>query len=100
MKERDATSLAFDRELGKKIRECRLSMGLSQGDVVAKLQLEGVDICRQIYAKIEDGLRPAYPMELVHLIEILNIDVLYFAANFTSSIRPIWGVGKRSVNRQ
>ena len=79
MKERNAAAVDFDRALGQKIKECRISFGYSQEQVVAQLQLAGVDMCREIYSRLERGLRPLYPLELLLLSGILNIDLSVLA---------------------
>ncbi len=72
---RNENSTEFDKALGRKIRDCRRSLGYSQEKVVQELAFYGVDMFRQIYDRIEKGLRAAYPNELIALAKILNIDL-------------------------
>lgn len=75
---RSEISTQFDRALGRKIRSCRRSLGLSQEEVVQELAFYGLDICQQLYAKIEMGLRMASPFELLIIARVLNIDLTAF----------------------
>ena len=65
----------FDRALGQKIKEYRISLGYSQEQVVAQLQLAGLDMCREIFSRIERGTRSVRSLELLLLSSILNIDL-------------------------
>lgn len=100
MKDRSRSSTDFDRMLGEKLRESRLSFNYSQADVVRKLQLAGVEICRQIYEKIEKGIRPAYPIELAHLVLILNVDLQLFIARYEARYIPSSSGGVNTASAQ
>lgn len=67
-------NVAFEKEVGAKIRELREQCGLTQEQVSAQLQIRGCDITRSALAKIEVGQRHIYPDELKLLKEILNTD--------------------------
>ena len=72
---RNDESLAFDRRLGKRIREYRRQLRLSQDDVVEAASFYGLDLPRESLARIEKGRRPAYPIELVVLARVVNLDL-------------------------
>lgn len=66
-------NIEFEKQLGQHLRNIRISKGLTQEKVAARLQLAGCDITRSSVAKIEVGQRHFYPDELVLLKDILNI---------------------------
>lgn len=66
-------NIEFEKQLGRHLRDIRISKGLTQEKVAARLQLAGCDITRSSVAKIEVGQRHIYPDELVLLKDILNI---------------------------
>lgn len=66
-------NIEFEKLLGRHLRDIRISKGLTQEKVAARLQLAGCDITRSSVAKIEVGQRHIYPDELVLLKDILNI---------------------------
>lgn len=66
-------NIEFEKQLGQHLRNIRISKGLTQEKVAARLQLAGCDITRSSVAKIEVGQRHIYPDELVLLKDILNI---------------------------
>jgi len=58
--------------IGSNIRKIREEKGLTQEQVASKLQINGCDITRSAYAKIEVGQRHLYPDEIILLKAILN----------------------------
>lgn len=58
--------------IGNNIRRIREEKGLTQEQVSSKLQINGCDITRSAYAKIEVGQRHLYPDEIILLKTILN----------------------------
>lgn len=60
--------------LGKHIRELRKEKKLTQDKMVSKLQVEGCDLSRGTYAKIEAGIRHVSVTELIALTKILQVD--------------------------
>ena len=78
MKDRAESTRGFEYVLARKIYANRISMGLTQEQVVAQLQFAGLDMSRQVYARVEKGLRPLYPLEFLLLCDILNIDPAAF----------------------
>lgn len=66
-------NIEFEKQLGQHLRNIRISKGLTQEKVAARLQLAGCDITRSSVAIIDVGQRHIYPDELVLLKDILNI---------------------------
>lgn len=64
---------AYETLFGKNIRNLRVSRGLTQEQLSAKLQINGCDITRSALAKIEVGQRHLYPDEIKLIKEILNV---------------------------
>ncbi len=63
----------IDKQFGVHLRDIRKSRGLSQEQLAAKLQLEGVDLTRSAVAKLEAGQRHVYLKELLALGRILDV---------------------------
>lgn len=61
-----------DLNLGGNIRKLRIRSGMTQEQVVAKLQVMGLPISRSSYAKIEANLLNIRVSELVGLRNIFN----------------------------
>lgn len=67
-----------DSLLGKNIRRIRLNKNIRTKDVVAQLQLYGVEICRTTYSKVEMGIsNPSVPL-IMALKEIFDCDYADF----------------------
>ena len=79
MRKTDDAINAFNHAFGHKVKECRLSMGYSQEYVVCKLQLAGVDMCRQSLSDIELGRRGVEAFVALFLANLLNIDLAHLA---------------------
>lgn len=62
---------------GKRVREARKRVGLSQTDLAAKLQVLGVIIECNSISRIESGTRFVADYELRALSEILNVTPAY-----------------------
>ena len=60
---------------GDRIREARLKRRLTQEDLAAKLQIEGVIMERDSVSRIEIGTRFVTDYELMVLSQILNVSV-------------------------
>ena len=60
--------------VGPLIRELREKNGLTQAELVAKLNLAGWDVSRDIIARIEGQIRWVADFELVKLAEGLGLD--------------------------
>ena len=61
-----------EKRIGENIKKLRISAGLTQDMLSAKLQLERCDITRSALAKIEVGQRHLYPDEIILLKNILG----------------------------
>ena len=62
---------------GKRVKEARKKCKLSQSDLAAKLQIEGVIIERDSISRIESGTRFVTDYELKLLSKILRVDILW-----------------------
>ena len=62
---------------GARVKEARNRLGLSQIDLAARLQVEGVAIERDSVSRIEIGTRFVADYELVILARVLGVSVTY-----------------------
>lgn len=62
---------------GRRVREARKKCKLSQSDLAAKLQIQGVIIERDSISRIEAGTRFVTDYELMLLSRILGVDILW-----------------------
>ncbi len=62
---------------GKRVKEARRKLKLSQENLAAKLQLEGVIIERDSISRIEIGTRFVADYEIVALCKILGVTAEY-----------------------
>ena len=62
---------------GARVKEARKRLGLSQIDLAARLQVEGVVIERDSVSRIEIGTRFVADYELVILARVLGVSVTY-----------------------
>lgn len=60
---------------GDKIREARLKQRLSQSDLAAKIQIEGVTLERDSISRIEIGTRFVTDYELKIFARVLRVNV-------------------------
>ena len=58
--------------IGKNIREIRISKNIGQTELVKLLQLQGIPITRESLVKIERGIQHIYITELKAIRDILN----------------------------
>ena len=72
-----------DRNIGSNIQAARYAKKLTQDEVLAKLQLMGINISRSSYAKIETNRMNIRVSELIALAEILCVDYNYFFQDLT-----------------
>lgn len=63
-----------DAILGQNIRSMRVEAGLTQEQVVARMQLAGCDISRSIYSQMESGTYNIRATELAALKAIFGVD--------------------------
>ena len=62
---------------GKRVKEARKKLGLSQDDLAARLQVSGVIIERNSISRIESGARFVADYELLALSNILKLSPSY-----------------------
>lgn len=62
---------------GKRVKEARKKLGLSQDDLAARLQVSGVIIERNSISRIESGARFVADYELLALANILKVTPSY-----------------------
>ena len=60
---------------GDKVREARQKLRLSQSDLAAKLQVEGIILERDSISRIESGTRFVADYGLIFLAKVLKVDV-------------------------
>lgn len=60
---------------GKKIRQIRLKKKMSQSDLAAKFQVEGVTLERDSISRIESGTRFVADYEVLILAKIFGVEV-------------------------
>ena len=63
---------------GQRIREARVLQRMSQSDLAAKMQVEGITIERDSISRIEIGTRFVADYELMILAKIFDRDVSWF----------------------
>ena len=65
-----------DRNLiGSRVTKARLEQGMKQIDLLAKLQLAGIDMSVPVLSLLEGQKRPVSDIELNALADILNVSV-------------------------
>ena len=62
---------------GQRVYEARTRQHLTQFDLAARLQTEGVNIERDSISKIESGIRFVADYEVVVLSKVLKVSVLW-----------------------
>ena len=62
---------------GKRVKEARRKMGLSQQELAAKLQIEGINIERDSVSRIEIGTRFVADYEILVISKVLNVSADY-----------------------
>ncbi len=70
-----------DISLGANIRLLRKQSHLTQEQVVARLQLQGIEISRSSYSQIECGTYNIRVSELIALSELFHVDFNTFFMN-------------------
>jgi transcriptional regulator with XRE-family HTH domain len=61
--------------IGARVTEARLRQGLKQNELLAKLQVEGIEISIPALSLLEGQKRPVFDFELVALARVLNVSV-------------------------
>ena len=59
--------------IGRRVEIRRKQLGLKQNEVVARLQIEGVDINASSYSKLEGQVRKVSDIEIKALCSILDL---------------------------
>lgn len=77
-----AQKLKQDIHIGNNIRNLRKQARLTQEQVTAHLQLQGIDISRSSYSQIECGTYNIRVSELVALAELFQVDYNAFFEGF------------------
>lgn len=76
-----AQKIRQDVSLGSNIRKLRKQSHLTQEQVVAKLQLQGIEISRSSYSQIECGTYNIRVSELIALAGLFQVDYNAFFEN-------------------
>lgn len=63
--------------IGARIEMARRSLGMKQKELLAQLQVRGVDINASALSKLEGQLRSVSDVELMAFADILGADVLW-----------------------
>lgn len=71
-----------DMDIGENIQHLRIEANLTQEEVLAKLQLMGIEISKSTYAKIETNRMNIKVSELVALKIIFDVDFDEFFNGF------------------
>lgn len=74
MKKESRVIQVKDINIGENIKKLRMEKGLKQTDVIARLQLLGVEISVYSYSKIETGKQNPTVSLLVGLTEVFGCD--------------------------
>lgn len=61
--------------IGARVTEARAAQGILQKDLLARLQVKGVDISLPALSLLEGQKRPVSDIELKALAEVLQVDV-------------------------
>ncbi len=65
---------------GDRIREARVVQRMSQRELAAKMQVEGITIERDSISRVEIGTRFVADYELKVFAKVLNVDVVWLLA--------------------
>ena len=60
---------------GNKVKQARRNLGITQAELAAKLQVEGITIERDSVSRIEIGTRFVADFEIVALAKVLKVGV-------------------------
>ncbi len=72
---------------GDRIREARVKRHLSQTDLAAKLQVEGITLERDSISRIEIGTRFVADYELLAFSKLLGVDIRWLLSEDNGSRR-------------
>lgn len=76
-----AQKIKQDIQIGGNIRTLRKQAKLTQEQVIARLQLQGIEISRSSYSQIECGTYNIRVSELIALADLFNVDFNAFFKN-------------------
>lgn len=62
---------------GERVRIAREKNGISQSQLAARLQVEGIQLNQKAISRIETGERIVADYEVIYLAKALNVDVLW-----------------------
>ena len=65
---------------GERIREARVVQKMSQSELAAKMQVEGITIERDSISRVEIGTRFVADYELKVFARVLNVNILWLLA--------------------
>lgn len=68
-------SLGNQNMIGKRVTETRLSMGMKQKELLAQLQVRGIEMSIPALSLLEGQKRPVSDFELDALSEVLNVEI-------------------------
>ena len=65
--------------VGKRVRQARYSANpkITQAQLAARLQLQGINLERAAISKIETGIRPVTDLELIAIARVLGTTVAW-----------------------
>ena len=66
---------------GKKVREIRNKNNITQDELAARLQIEGVNIERDSISRLEKGTRFVADYELIVLAKVLDVTIEELVSN-------------------
>jgi len=84
-----ASKIKQDINIGHNIRKYRMERNLTQEQVIAKLQLLGIEISRSAYSQIECGTYNIRVSELLTLAELFKVPVGAFFKDISVISKPV-----------
>jgi len=83
-----ATKIRQDINIGHNIRKYRIANHLTQEQVIAKLQLQEIEISRSAYSQIECGTYNIRVSELLALVDLFKVPVSVFFTDLSTKSEP------------
>lgn len=74
--------------IGARVESARRSQGMKQKELLAQLQVRGVDLNASGLSKLEGQIRYVTDTELLALSKILNVSVMWLLTGDEKSERP------------
>lgn len=78
--------MIVERDIVRLIKRRRRNLGLTQSDVVTRLQLAGFDVGVEVYKNIENNRRLLKVPEFLFLADLLQINVDAILAELTGAM--------------